>query len=47
MKNDGCNRGTIHFVKALSQHIDPVVPIPTQDKSSDDFYYYMFCFKRI
>ena len=36
MKNDGCNRETIHFVKTLSQHLDPVVPIPTQDTSSDD-----------
>ena len=36
MKNDGCNRETIHFVKTLSQYIDPVVPIPTQDASSDD-----------
>ena len=36
IKNYGCNRETIHFVKILSQHIDPVVPIPTQDTSSDD-----------
>ena len=26
----------IFHVKTLSQHIDPVVPIPTQDTSSDD-----------
>ena len=36
MKNDGCKRETVYFVKTLSQHIDPVVPIPTQDTSSDD-----------
>ena len=36
MKNDGCNRETVYFVKTVSQHIDPVVPIPTQDTSSDD-----------
>ena len=34
MKNDGCNRETV--AKTLSQHIDPVVPISTQDTSSDD-----------
>ena len=36
MKTDGCNRETVYFVKTLSQHIDPAVPIPTQDMSSDD-----------
>ena len=36
MKNYVCNRETVYFVKTLSQHIDPVVPIPTQDMSSDD-----------
>ena len=36
MKNYVCNRETVYFVKTLSQHIDPVVPIPTQDVSSDD-----------
>ena len=35
-KNDGCNRETVYFVKTLSQHIDPVVPIPTQDTLSGD-----------
>ena len=35
-KNDDCNRETVYFVKTLSQYIDPVVPIPTQDTSSDD-----------
>ena len=34
--NDDCNRETVYFVKTLSQYIDPVVPIPTQDTSSDD-----------
>ena len=28
MKNDGCTRETVYFVKSLSQHIDPVVPSP-------------------
>ena len=28
MKNDGCTRETVYFVKKLSQHIDPVVPSP-------------------
>ena len=28
LKNDGCNRQTVYFVKTLSQRIDPVVPIP-------------------
>ena len=27
---------TIYFVKTLSQHIGAVVPIPTQDRSTDD-----------
>ena len=36
MKNDGCNRGTIHFVQTFSQHIDLVVAVPTQDMSSDN-----------
>ena len=36
MKNYVCNRETVYFVKTLSQYIDPVVPIPTQDMSSDD-----------
>ena len=31
MKNHGCDRETIHFVKTMSQHIDLVAPIPTQD----------------
>ena len=29
MKNHGCDRETIHFVKTMSQHIDLVAPIPT------------------
>ena len=38
MKNDGCNRKTVYFVQTqtLSQHIDLVAPIRTQDTSSDD-----------
>ena len=36
VKNDGCNRETIHFVQTLSQHIGPVLLMPTQDTSSDD-----------
>ena len=36
MINRGCNRETVYFAKALSQHFDPVVPISTQDTSSDD-----------
>ena len=35
-KNNGCNRETIHFDKTLTQLIDPVVSIPTQNTSSDD-----------
>ena len=35
MKNYGCHRETLHYVKTLSQQINPVVPIPTQDTSSD------------
>ena len=31
MENDDFNKETFHFVKTLSQHIDPVVHIPTQD----------------
>lgn len=36
MENGGCNRETIHFVKISSQHIDAVVPLPTQGTSLDD-----------
>ena len=36
MKNNGCNKETIHFVKTLSWHIDLIVLIPTKDASLDD-----------
>ena len=36
MKNNGCNKETIHFVKTLSWHIDLAVLMPTKDTSLDD-----------